>query len=171
MRRNRRSQQKTPSELRVNRLFMIVHDSIRTGLLFLLAGNDLTTAQQFSSTNHKKTPCQRTSPRTHQGVPNLEVRVPSYSTHWMGLNTTPTCDPWSRCFAIDTACEIPLPAVPCRGALLHIHSLDRELNIMKTAGRPLGGNAISNCFTPSFTPLRVHSFPLRFAGCVSPKWP
>ena len=22
------------------------------------------------------------------------VGVPSYSTHWLGPNTTPTCDPW-----------------------------------------------------------------------------
>ena len=38
------------------------------------------------------------STRSHKaGCLLEEVGVPSYSTHWMGLNTTPTCDSWQVC--------------------------------------------------------------------------
>ena len=28
------------------------------------------------------------------GCRTWRIGVPSYSTHWMGLKTTPSCDPW-----------------------------------------------------------------------------
>ena len=36
-----------------------------------------------------------TTSRSHKtGCRTWRLGVPSYSTHWMGPNTTPTCDPW-----------------------------------------------------------------------------
>ena len=38
---------------------------------------------------------KETSPSSHKtGCDPWRLRVPSYSTHWMGLNTTPSCDSW-----------------------------------------------------------------------------
>ena len=37
-----------------------------------------------------------THQQSHVGVLSMEVRgAPVTSTHWKGLNTTPTCDPWN----------------------------------------------------------------------------
>ena len=65
----------------------------RMALLYVLGGGPGLSVPRVPVAAIGKT--KETYQESQDRVPNLEVRCPgATSTHWMGPNTTPSCDPW-----------------------------------------------------------------------------